>query len=383
MKQFIIVGGGIGGLAMANCLQSQGLDFDLYEQAAQLTEVGAGIGMSKSALDILEKIGVSEIVKQSGSFIKYACIKDKNLDLIREIPVELDSICIHRARLIEILGQNISSKNVHLNKRVKSIDEQAEFVNVYFSDGTTVQGQSLIVADGINSVIRKKYFPLIKIRYANQVIWRGITKLKLPEYYNNRFVEVWSDSKRFLFVPMDHEYVFWLAVKSGKPGGKDDPGTIKNDILKDFSNFNKVVKDLIVNSDNFIRNDIADLDNSKRTWFKGRVVFVGDAIHATTPNLAQGACQAIEDAYTLSKCLKVNFTDLSKAFSIYQGLREDKAMFVVNTSWKIGKMAHTNNSFLQYCYKKFWQLAPAGLFKKQEQKINDLSYTERIIHIDT
>jgi 2-polyprenyl-6-methoxyphenol hydroxylase-like FAD-dependent oxidoreductase len=363
---------------MANCLQLHDLDFDLYEQASQLTEVGAGIGMSKSALDILEKVGVSEMVKQSGSFIKYACLKDKNLGLIRELPVELDSICIHRARLIEILGQNIPSTKVHINKRVKSIDEQTEFVKVHFEDGTTVQGQCLIVADGINSIIRKKYFPQIKIRYANQLIWRGITKVKLPEYYNNRFIEVWSKSKRFLFVPMDHEHVFWLAVKGGKPGGKDDPGTIKNDLLQDFSTFNPIIKDLIRNSDNFIRNDLADLGGNKRTWFKSRVVFVGDAIHATTPNLAQGACQAIEDAYTLSKCLKAYFPDLLKAFSMYQGLREEKAMFVVNTSWRLGMMAHTNSNFLQYCFKKFWQWAPAGVFKKQELKINDLSYTEII-----
>lgn len=378
MKKFIIAGGGIGGLAMANCLQLQGLGFDLYEQASQLTEVGAGIGMSKSALDILEKIGVSEMVKQSGSFIKYACLKDENLDLVRELPVELDSICIHRARLIEVLGQNIPSEKVHLNKRIKSIEETKELAIVLFEDGTTIQAQCVIVADGINSVIRKKYFPQIKIRYANQIIWRGITKIKLPEYYNNRFVEIWSKSKRFLFVPMNSEHVFWLAVQQGKPGGKDDPATVKNDLLHEFSNYNPVVKDLIHNSDNFIRNDLADLGSNPRTWYKGKIVFIGDAIHATTPNLAQGACQAVEDAYTLSKCLKAHFPNLSKAFSTYQRLREDKAMFVVNTSWRLGQMAHTNNPLLQYCFKKFWQLAPAGLFKRQEKKINDLSYTEAI-----
>ena len=381
MKKFIIVGGGIGGLAMANCLQLQDLDFDLYEQASQLTEIGAGIGMSKSALDILEKLGLSEHVKQSGSFIKYACLKDKKLNLIRELPVELDSICIHRARLIDILGQNIPSKNVHLNKRVKSIDEQTDFVNVHFEDGTTVQGQCLIVADGINSEIRKKLFPQLKIRYANQLIWRGITKLELPKYYDNRFVEVWSKSKRFLFVPMDSKNIFWLAVKQGKPSSKNDTDTIKDDLLHTFTNFNPIIKDLIMYSDNFIRNDIADLGNCNRTWFKGRVVFIGDAIHATTPNLAQGACQAIEDAYTLSKCLKVYFPDLFKTFGTYQGLREKKAMFVVNTSWNLGMMAHTDNTFLQYCFKKLWQLAPSSVFKRQEKKINDLSYLEKIIPV--
>ena len=163
MKKFIIAGGGIGGLAMANCLQLQGLDFDLYEQAAKLTEVGAGIGMSKSALDILGKIGVSGKVKQSGSFIKFACLKDNKLGLIRELPVELDSICIHRARLVEILGENIPAEKVHLNKKIKTIEETNDLVNVSFEDGTTAQAHCIIVADGINSVIRKKYFPQIKI----------------------------------------------------------------------------------------------------------------------------------------------------------------------------------------------------------------------------
>ena len=379
MKKFIIAGGGIGGLAMANCLQLQGLDFDLYEQAPQLTEVGAGIGMSKSALDILEKIGVSERVNKSGSFIKYACLKDKNLNLIRELPVDLDSICIHRARLIEILGENIPSKKIHLNKRISSIEEAGELVTVFFEDGTTSQTHCLIVADGINSVIRRKYFPEIKIRYANQVIWRGLTKITLPEFYHNRFVEVWSNSKRFLFVPMDKERVFWLAVKPEKSGGKDNPHTIKNELLNNFSNFSPLIKDLIAHSENFIRNDLADLGGESRPWHKGKTVFIGDAIHATTPNLAQGACQAIEDAYTLSKCLKTYSPDLAKAFGTYQNLREDKAMFVVNTSWKLGQMAHSRNPLLKYFYRKFWELAPAGVFRKQEKRINDLSYTEKIV----
>ena len=378
MKKFIIIGGGIGGLAMANCLQLQGLDFDLYEQAPQLTEVGAGIGMSKSALDVLDKIGVSEMVKQSGSFIKYACVKDKHLNLVRELPVELDTICIHRARLIAILGKNIPLNKIYLNKRIKSIEESKELVKVFFEDGTTTQANGIIVADGINSVIRKKYFPEIKIRYANQIIWRGLTKINLPEFYNNRFVEIWSNRKRFLFVPMDHEHIFWLAVKTGKPGEKDDPGTIKNELVNDFSDFHPIVKDLINNSDNFIRNDIANLGSQNRSWHKERIVFIGDAIHATTPNLAQGGCQAIEDAYTLSRCLKKYLPDLSKSFSTYQSLRQEKAMFVVNTSWRLGKMAHTKNPVLYYFFKKFWIIAPDWLFKKQENKINDLSYTKKI-----
>jgi hypothetical protein len=76
--------------------------------------------------------------------------------------------------------------------------------------------------------------------------------------------------------------------------------------------------------------------------------------------------------------LKRYFPDLSKAFGTYQGLRQDKAMLVVNTLWGLGQMAHTTNPLLQYSFKKFWQMAPDWVFKKQEMKINDLSYTETI-----
>lgn len=378
MKKVIIAGGGIGGLAMANCLQLQGIDFELYEQAPRLTEVGAGIGMSKSALDILEKLGLSEKIKTSGSFIKYACVADKDLGLVRELPVDLDSICIHRAKLIEILGSNIPAEKVLLNKKITWIDESEEGVSLRFEDGTTAQSDYLIAADGINSFIRKKWFPFIKIRYANQVIWRGITSISLPEFYHNRFVEIWSDSKRFLFVPMNDSSIFWLAVQNELPGGKDDPATIRSQLLADFSNFNPIVKDLIHNSENFIRNDLADLGPQSRSWYTKKIVFIGDSIHATTPNLAQGACQAIEDAYALSKCIKSYTPDLSRSFSTYQKVRQEKAMFVVNTSWRLGQMAHHPNPLLQYLCKKFWQIAPDWLFKKQEARINDLSYTETI-----
>ncbi|WP_223847094.1 FAD-dependent monooxygenase [Hymenobacter montanus] len=378
MEKVIIIGGGIGGLAMANCLQLQGIDFELYEQAPRLTEVGAGIGMSKSALDILEKIGVSEKVHRAGSFIKYACVKDRNLSLIRELPVELDSICIHRARLVEILGENIPSAKVKLGKRIKSIDQGSGVVKVLFADETSASANCVVVADGINSAIRNQIFPDIKIRYADQIIWRGLTKINLPAYYDNRFVEIWDNRKRFLFVPMDKEHIFWLAVQKGKPGGKDDLAIIKNDLFRDFADFSPLVKDLIKNSENFIRNDLADLGGQPRKWSSGNIAFIGDAIHATTPNLAQGACQAIEDAYALAACLKKHAHDLPKAFSTYQALRQEKAMLVVNTSWRLGQMAHTANPFLQYLFKKFWRFAPDSLFKKQEKVINDLSYTEKI-----
>lgn len=375
IDKITIVGGGIGGLSMANCLQNFGFDYEIFEQASELTEVGAGIGMSKAAMDIFDKLGLLSSLRSSGRFIRYATLKNKKLELRREIPVDLDSICIHRAKLIDVLAEKIPREKVYLNKRAVSIQKNKDTSILHFTDGTQVKSNCIIVADGINSAMRKSIFPEIKVRFPNQVIWRGLTNIKLPEYYSDRFVEIWDDQKRFLFTPMNDDHIFWVAIKNGIPHGKDNGNPI-NELLHEYNDFDNLVKQLIEKPTHLIRNDLADLGGHKRQWFSDNVVFLGDAIHATTPNLAQGACQALEDAYCLALCLKKYGDDLQKVFSTYQAMREDKAMFIVNTSWQLGQMAHTNSSFMYSLYKLFWKIAPDKLFTKQERKINDLSYMD-------
>lgn len=371
MADIAIIGGGIGGLTMANCLQAKGIDFRLYEQAPQLGEVGAGIGLSKSVMDLFRQIGLYGELEASGSFIKYACMTSKNLEVRRELPVELDSICIHRAKLIDILSKRIDKGKIHLNKKVSKTSQNANGTTVFFSDGTSTQCDSVIVADGIHSPIRKQLFPNLNIRYANQIIWRGVTKINLDAFYQNRFIESWDEYKRFLFVPLNKEHVFWLAVRNGAPGSEK---STKADLLKEYSTFHPLMQQLIRDSENLIQNDLADLGGDDRIWHQENVVFIGDAIHATTPNLAQGGCQAIEDAFALTRMLiKHNFNH-NLAFPAYQQLRNKKAMYVVNTSWKIGQMAHQGSKLKYFLSKQAWRFIPDGMLKKSERFINDISY---------
>jgi len=94
-----IIGGGIGGLAMANALQKAGFAFDLYEQAPELTEAGAGIGLSKAALDILDRIDLGTDVRDQGVSIKNVYLADKQLKVRRKLAVRLETVCIHRTLL--------------------------------------------------------------------------------------------------------------------------------------------------------------------------------------------------------------------------------------------------------------------------------------------
>ena len=176
---------------------------------------------------------------------------------------------------------------------------------------------------------------------------------------------------------MDSNSICWLAVKNATPGGTDNPDTIRQELLNEFDDFHPFVKELLLNSSNFIRNDLADLGTEKRKWYQDKIVFIGDAIHATTPNLAQGGCQAIEDAYCLSLLMKRSDHDFSEIFPTFQSLREKKVSFIVNTSWRFGKMAQ--NPFSSRLVKYFLKFVPNSIAINLEKKLNDLSYLSLLL----
>ncbi|MCC5925915.1 MAG: FAD-dependent monooxygenase [Bacteroidetes bacterium] len=390
MKKIAIIGGGIGGLSTANCLQHHGIDFDVFEQAPELTEIGAGVGLSAAPIQILSYLGLDKKLMAAGAPISGACMMDKHFHIIRQINLSRLNVCIHRARLIDILSENIPSEKVHLNKKAFKIEDStnsttgATQVKIYFDDGSTSVCDVLIVADGINSAIRRQLFPEIGIRFSNHVIWRGITTQRLPGDLVEKFIEIWDRGRRFLCISIDSDRSFWLALDRGKPGGKDNPDTIKQELLHKFADFDGFAGEFIRNTENIIRNDLADLGGFTRDWHKGNVVFVGDSIHATTPNLAQGACQAIEDAWCLAKCLKKAFDaapasgtiNPGEIFADYQKRREKKVMEIVRISWLFGKLAHAKSPAVNAFSRLMWRLLPSFVMRKQEKQLNDLSYND-------
>lgn len=367
-----IIGGGIGGLAFANALQKVGIDYRIYEQASQITEVGAAIGISKAALDIFGHLGLLEQVKKEGFEIQKLFFSDKNLKTIRTITTEWPSVIIHRAKLISVLSSKIPKDKIELNSKLTEIKSNSDFSTLKFSNGLELKSKWTVVADGIHSTSRKQLFPELKIRYAKQTIWRGISTMKLPETHSKAYTEIWSNAKRFLFGPMNSENIAWLAIKNQAVGGVDNFDTVRQELIRDYKDYHPIIKDLLINSSNFIRTDIADLGTIKRKWFLNKIVFLGDAIHATTPNLAQGGCQAIEDAYCLSLLMAKSNGNYSSIFPTYQKLREDKVSFVVDTSWALGKIAH--NKILSQLGKYFFEYAPENVLRKSEKRLNDLNY---------
>lgn len=203
-----IIGGGIGGLTLANALQHHDIPFDLYEQSPELTEIGAGIGLSEAPIQILDEMDLGTMLRKQGSRVREVYMPDKNLKIRRHISVNSEMICIHRARLIDILKSRLPKNRIHLNKKAVSVQTGENENTITFEDGKSIKSACAVAADGINSVLRRQVFPELKIRYINQTIWRGISEAPMPQNFGPAYLEIWDEGMRFLVIHINDSEIF-------------------------------------------------------------------------------------------------------------------------------------------------------------------------------
>ncbi|MBW1296982.1 FAD-dependent monooxygenase [Aquimarina litoralis] len=344
---YTIIGAGIGGLTTALAFEKNGIDYQIFEQTPDLLEVGAGIWLAPNALQVLDHIGVLEEVQQKGNTINritlgkadLSPLSDNYQDTIEKI-FGFTTIAIHRAKLQKLLFDKIPTSKIHLGKGFNKYEElENGKIKVVFDDGHTVETDYLIGADGIHSKVRKQLFPTSNTRYSGQTCWRGIAELALDEEFHHRGMELWGNQIRFGISRISENKVYWFAVAIDKPNEKDQNQETHNKLLTMFQDFHPMVTNLIsaTPKEKIMRNDISDL-KPLEVWHKNNILLIGDAGHATTPNMGQGGAQAIEDAYYLSELLKQEST--KNIFEIFQQKREKKVHQIVKQSWNTGKMAH-------------------------------------------
>lgn len=322
-----IIGGGIGGLTLANCLQNSKIQFTLYEKAEKFTEVGAGIGISESAYEILKEIGLGFDIMEKGNFVQDAIIVNKIGKTIRKLPIKNGGFCISRAELINILSKNIQIENVKFSYEVDTFTTIDNTIKLNFSNGQTTTYDYVFVSDGINSKFRKQLFPQIQKRFSGQTVWRGISNCKLPSIYQNAYLEFWGENLRFATIPLNKNQYYWYACKYAPKDEVDNQVNLKEELKNLFKNYSPELNQVIEYTELIIRNDMWDLKPHNENWHKSNIIFLGDAIHATTPNLAQGGCQAIEDSFTITKLLN-NKGFSNEAFTEYRNIRIKKVNYI-------------------------------------------------------
>ena len=370
-----IIGAGIGGLTTAIALEQKGIKTRIFEQAEQIKPVGAGIILANNAMQVYEKLGLRKEIEENGNPISSMNITKPNLNPLSKIDLtyfeqkhKTKNIAIHRGVLQQILLDKLKSTEINLNHKLSSIVENTNGYFLKFQNGKQFQSSTILGADGLNSIVRQKIFPKNSIRNANQICWRGITECELPIKFRNELNEAWGKSERFGFVQIAENKIYWYALKSFKKNANEFS---INNLEHYFGDYNSVIKDILKSTkkEHINTTEISDLKPTK-IWFKENICLIGDSAHATTPNMGQGACQAIEDAFMLSECL--HKYEITKAFSEYQKLRLPKAHQVVKVSWLIGKMAHLKNPILIGLRNQMLQLIPTSVNRKQNEQIFQL-----------
>jgi len=377
----IVIGAGIGGLSTAIAMQMRDIPVSIFEAAANLSPIGAGILVPPNAVTILERFALAKQILDSGKIIESLVVVDTRGRTISKTPAfyakngqRYPTIAIHRGRLQAILLGALASDTVLTGKQCLQVRTDGEGAEAEFRDGSTVRGDFLVGADGIHSKVREAIFPDSPLRYSGQTCWRGVSSATLPSKWANQLTEVWGLGLRLGFVPIGAGQVYWYATRPVRAGGADDPADIKRQLINLYGEFPDPSAEIISGTEPsvIIRDDISDLAPLK-SWFSGSVMLMGDAAHASTPNLGQGGAQAIEDSWVLAEKLSSCKT-LQEAYRSFHDSRRARVNRIVNVSWQIGKVTSLSNKMACKMRNTIFRCIPPFMANSQSRSIYDVPY---------
>jgi 2-polyprenyl-6-methoxyphenol hydroxylase-like FAD-dependent oxidoreductase len=331
----VVIGGGIAGLSAAIALRDSGHDVVVLEQARRIDPVGAGITLFSNAMKALDRLGVGKAVAARGAAVTRSAILTREGRELARVPLDLLSgtIAVHRADLQAEL--TIAAGDVRLGVEVTAIEQHADKVVAKGAHGSSVQGDLIVGADGLGSVARQAIAEA-PVRYAGYTAWRGVSSVPVER---GRLTESWGIGERFGLVDIGHGRTYWFATKNAPERESDEPEGRHAEVMRRFASWHEPIAAVAEATEEnaILRNDVYYIDPLPR-WTSGRVVLVGDAAHATTPGVGQGAAQAIEDAVVLADRL-AGQSDLPLALAEYEAIRRPRAEAVLKMSRRVDKTA--------------------------------------------
>ncbi|MGG5507993.1 MULTISPECIES: FAD-dependent monooxygenase [unclassified Myroides] len=367
-----IIGAGIGGLTLALALKKAKIPFIVYEATPEIKPVGAGIAIANNAMQVYRHLGIVDQLHKRGTRISTVLLTDMALQILDQTSLrffeekyQLANIAIHRSALHQVLLEAVGQEHIKLNKRLQGGNKENGSYTLCFTDQTTAVHEFVIGVDGLRSQVRHLFFGTHPLRDAKQVCWRGVLPFQLAAQYKNVAIESWGKGKRFGFVELENQQVYWYFL-----------------VDEDFYQPNTTVEAYLEACPLWVQEMIRQTPKEVihcdkiydvtpfSLWYKDKVCLLGDAAHATTPNLGQGACQAIEDVYVISKLLEIY--PLEEALQRYPAIRQAKAHAIVRDSWRLGQVAQWRHPILVYFRNLSFRLLPAVMKKQQIKKMFEL-----------
>jgi 2-polyprenyl-6-methoxyphenol hydroxylase-like FAD-dependent oxidoreductase len=359
----LIAGGGIGGLATAIALRTAGMEVFVCEKQPELRESGAGLTLWPNAVHALRRLGLGSRLEHVGVPLQRSDISWRNGKLLATALMDdyvgrygAPAVGIHRAQLLSLLADALGRRHVRLEARLKRFEERDGRVFAQLQ-GTEIEVDLLVGADGIHSTVRTLLLGSEPPRHSGYFAWRGIASGAAPVLEPNTVGVVLAEGSHFGWLPVGHGGTYWFGV--GRTGESPDP-------MHRFGTWASPVPELVQATapGSVLVDDLVDRPPDK-SWGRGRVTLVGDAAHAMLPGLGQGACSALEDAVALGEKI-ASIPDPVAALRKYEHDRRRRARRLQSASRMGFEFLQWRNPLARSLRAAILKLPPALLERQQD-----------------
>lgn len=357
IQKVLIIGGGFSGMTAALQLSRQGFEVDLVEIDAGWRSYGAGISLHGSTLRVIQQLGLLDQFMEAGYASDDVEMRGPDDSVVARIPTPRvagpdipGGGAIMRPALARIMSDAVraSATHVRLGLTFSKIVDTDAGVSVTFTDGTHGLYDLVIGADGLNSSLRKTCFPdAPEPEFIGQSVWRAV--LPRPEGVDT--ITMWMGPKLKVGVNLvSKDQVYLFLTEDRMTNDHVPPETFVESLRALLRRFPsptiQKISDQLGEDNQIIYRPLEHL-LLPRPWFRGRVVLIGDAVHATTPHLAAGACIGIEDAVVLTEELVRN-EGLESALTAFQDRRWERCRMVVENSGQLAEIEIKNGDRQQH-----------------------------------
>ena len=346
-----VIGGGIGGLTAARALLRRGLEVHVYESSPELKEIGAGVALGPNAMKALRSLDLEAPVRAIGYQSDYQQLRTwKGRIISRTDPMisarrfGASGCTIHRADLLDVLAQSIPASIVSLSARCDSVTTSDDGATARFTDGTQIEADVIVGADGIHSAVRASLFGPDAPQFTGKICYRSVIPVAdLPARRLEPYEGLWLGP---------HGTIVNYGVRRGElinVVAHYEDATYKHEswiaecdreeILDRYRRWHPSLQEVFAAGKLWYKWALYDRDPIP-AWTKGRATILGDAAHPMLPYLGQGAGQAIEDGCVLAAALDKHADDPIVALELYERSRRPRASRVVLTSRARGDDNH-------------------------------------------
>jgi 2-polyprenyl-6-methoxyphenol hydroxylase-like FAD-dependent oxidoreductase len=345
VENVLIVGGGIAGMSLAISLGRRGVEVEIAEITPEWSVIGMGISLTGPALRALKAIDLLDRCLEEGGAVSTItnCDAHGNVRDVVELPrlngPEYPAMAgIMRPTLHGILREAVedTGARARLGATVTALEQTPSGVDVQFTDGTSATYDLVVGADGIHSKVRALVFgESLDARFTGQAVWRA-TVPRPPEV--DSLFQFYGPRNKTGFNPVSRELMYmYLVENTDEPRRwpQEQLPVVMRELLADFGGLAAEAREQIVDPDRVLQRPIKAV-LVRPPWHRGRVVLIGDAVHAAPPHLASGGAVAIEDAIVLAEMLESD-APIEDVLTAFSERRFDRCRLVVDNSLRLGE----------------------------------------------